>query len=139
MKNAANKVHPSLGGMAHIYSDSLGALGRVIDLPADRIPASCKHGDVLKILMVQCTDLTFSCRYSHVAAHQDDAAMVSLLERPAQLNCYMDGLAKVTLWSQEADNLPRQRPLPLEPVVVYSGNSKLTTGMKNELTFWVSR
>ena len=80
---AANKVRPGLGGLAHIFSDCLGALGRVIDLPADRIPAACKHGDILKILMMHCTELSFVCRYSHVLAHQDDTELVTRLGRPA--------------------------------------------------------
>jgi len=35
---AANKLRPSLEGHADVYSDCLGALGRVADLPPGRIP-----------------------------------------------------------------------------------------------------
>ena len=38
---AANKVWLSLRGRAVIYSDCLGALGRVANLPPHRIPTKC--------------------------------------------------------------------------------------------------
>ena len=44
---AANKVWPSLRGRAVIYSDCLGALGRVANLLPHRIPTKCRHSDIL--------------------------------------------------------------------------------------------
>ena len=44
----ANKVCPRLRGRAVIYSDCLGALGRVANLPPHCIPTKCRHSDILK-------------------------------------------------------------------------------------------
>ena len=51
---AANKVWPSQRGLAVIYSDCLGALGRVANLPPHRIPTKCRHSDILKNTLVSC-------------------------------------------------------------------------------------
>ena len=91
---AGNKLWPELEVRAVVFSDCLGALGRVADLPPHRIPTQCKHSDVLKNILVNCTDLSFSVKYAHVPAHQDDHDEYSKLLRPAQLNCLCDGMAK---------------------------------------------
>ena len=61
---AANKVWPRLIGRAVIYSDCLGALGRVANLPLHRIPTKCRHSDILKNILVNCTILSFTLAYS---------------------------------------------------------------------------
>ena len=38
---AINEVNPGLGGSIHIYSDCLGALDKVKNLPPSRIPSVC--------------------------------------------------------------------------------------------------
>ena len=91
---AANKVWPSLRGCAVIYSDCLGALGRVENLPPHRIPTKCRHLDILKNILVNCTSLSFTLAYSHVKFHQDNHEEFSNLPRPAQLNVQCDGMAK---------------------------------------------
>ena len=95
---AANKVWPSLRGRAVIYSDCLGALGRVANLPPHRIPTKCRHSDILKNILVNFTSLCFMLAYSHVKAHQDDHKEFSTLPRPAQLNVHCYGMAKNVLW-----------------------------------------
>ncbi len=45
---SVNKVNPNLLGSVHIYSDCLGALDKVENLPPHRIPSKCRHSDVLK-------------------------------------------------------------------------------------------
>ena len=67
-----NRINPTLTGKAHIISDCLGALRRVKDLPPYRIPSKCRHSDILKNIMVHCSDLSFSRLFSHVRAHQSD-------------------------------------------------------------------
>ena len=57
---AANKVWLSLRGRAVIYSDCLGALGRVANLPPHCIPTKCQHSDILKNILVNCTILSFT-------------------------------------------------------------------------------
>ena len=95
---AAKKVWPSLRGRAVIYSDCLGALERVANLPPHRIPTKCWHLDILKNILVDCTSLSFILAYSHVKAHQDNHKEFSTLPRPAQLNkeCYLGILRRAT-------------------------------------------
>jgi len=94
---AINKVHPHLTGTASIYSDCLGAIGTVATLPQSNIPARCRHSDILKIIMLHCRELSFTCSYAHVRAHQDDKLDYAQLERPAQLNVIVDFGAKLEL------------------------------------------
>jgi hypothetical protein len=44
---AINEVNPGLGGSVHIYSDCLGALDKIKNLPPLRVPAGLAHSDVL--------------------------------------------------------------------------------------------
>jgi hypothetical protein len=124
---AVNKVYPYLEGSVQIFSDCLGALDRVEHLPPHRIPSSCRHSDILKTIMLNCTNLTFSRRFSHVKAHQDDWLDWAKLSRPAQLNCACDIEAKARIQTADFSNLPPQRPFPLEPLTLYVGDEKMTT------------
>jgi hypothetical protein len=90
---AANKIEPNITGVARIYSDCLGALNQVKNLPTDRIPSKCKHSDILKTIMIQCRVLSFRLKYSRVEAHQDNHQDFSTLSRPSQLNCACDLIA----------------------------------------------
>jgi hypothetical protein len=67
-----NKTRPNLRGSVHIYSDCLGALNKVEHLPPGCIPSRCRHSDILKNILVNCSNLTFQRFFSHVKAHQDD-------------------------------------------------------------------
>jgi hypothetical protein len=67
-----DRVHSNLLGSVEVVSDCLGALKRVTDLPPYRILLRCKHYDILKNILVNCQDLSFTTYYSHVKAHQDD-------------------------------------------------------------------
>ena len=58
---AANTVCPTLSGMAHIYSDCLGALTKICHKSKNRIPARCKHSDILKNVMIHRSEFTFDC------------------------------------------------------------------------------
>ena len=133
---AANRVRPDLSGAADIFSDCLGALDKVSSLPANRIPTRCRHSDTLKNIMVNCEDLTFSRRYHHVRAHQDDSVDYLRLPRPAQLNCIVDLHAKREIWRLEGETPPTQEAFPLEPVAVFAGNEKLTSDTAPALRFW---
>ena len=55
-----NVVHPNLTGLVMILSDCLGELTKEQDLPPCRIPTQCSHSDILKNIMVNCSDLSFS-------------------------------------------------------------------------------
>ena len=67
-----NEISTDLRGSAHIYSDCLGALNKVENLPPYCIPTKYSHSDIIKNIMVNCSDLTFTRIFSHVQAHQDN-------------------------------------------------------------------
>ena len=94
---AINEVNPGLEGSVHIYSNCLGALYKVKNLPPSRVPSSLAHSDVLKNILVNCSSLTFDRHYSHVLAHQDDQLDYGDLSQPSQLNVNMDYNAKQAL------------------------------------------
>jgi hypothetical protein len=56
---AINEVNPGLEGSVHIYSDCLGALEKVKNLPSSRIPSHLAHSDVLKNILVNCSKFSF--------------------------------------------------------------------------------
>ncbi len=80
---AVETVSPGLSRSATIYSDCIGAMGRVANLPLYRIPSRCRHSDILKTIMVNCSNLSFHREYHHVAAHQDDHTRWEDLTRAA--------------------------------------------------------
>jgi hypothetical protein len=136
---AINKVHPRLTGKVRIASDCLGALGRSVELPKDRLPSGIKHSDILKVLALHCQDFSFDCIYEHVEAHQNDQDDYQSLSRPAQLNCCMDLDAKSELWEIVGQLPPQQHALPLEAVVVMIGRDKMTSASEDSIVFWCNR
>ena len=99
-----NEVFTVLQGSVYIYSNCLGALNKVKNLPPYCIPTQCSHSDILKNIMVNCSNLSFTGIFSHVKAHQDDHIGYESLTRSAQLNCQMDYHAKKAIW--ELDHNP---------------------------------
>ena len=136
---AANKLESDLEGKVEVVSDCLGALSRIESLPENRIPSGCKHSDVLKVIMIHCKKLTFECTYTHVDAHQDERKAYAELVRKSQLNCCMDSLAKKVIWLLKGEELPIQEALPLEPVAVFVGGEKMTSGSEDNIRFWCHR
>ena len=136
---AVSRSTKNLTGHVKIFSDCLGALGRVLHLPNSRIPAKCKHADILKNIMINCKKLPFSLEYLHVRAHQDDKINYGDLSRPSQLNCWADFTAKTVIWGRIGLNPLPQKPFPLEPVTIWAGGHKLTPDTISELRFWVHR
>jgi hypothetical protein len=121
-----NKVKLSLGGSVHIYSDCMGALNKVEHLPPQCIPSKCRHSDILKNIMVNCSSLSFKRLFSHVKAHQDELDNFGNLDRPAQLNCVCDGEVKQTIFQSDLTNLPPQQAFPLEAITLFVDNQKVT-------------
>ena len=134
-----NAISPGLSGQIHLFSDCLGALDMVEHIPTPRIPSRCKHADILKNILINCQGLGFDCSFSHVKAHQDDTIPFHQLDRPSQLNCMMDEMAKRAICSLHPDRLPRLRPFPMEPLVVSVGGSKITTDSGSRIRFWAHR
>ncbi len=133
---ATNKVHPGLKGLITFFSDCISGLDTVQNLPPYRIPSRCRHLDILKVIMVNCTDLSFTRHYSHVKAHQDNGTEYHLHSRESQINCAMDYKGKTTILSLNAMSLPCQQCFPLKPICVFVGNSKLTADMQDHLRYW---
>ena len=124
---SVNRVSPTLTGSVHIYSDCLGALDRLHNLPPHRIPSKCRHSDILKNVMLHCGSMSFTRQFSHVSAHQDDRTKWENLMRAEQLNCAADFGAKRVLLRHDAADLPRQQKFPLEAVCVWAGREKMTS------------
>ncbi len=133
---AINEINPDLKGSVHIFSDCLGVLNKVKDLPPTRVPSSCAHSDVLKNILVNCSNLSFERYYSHVLAHQDDKEDYQDLSRPSQLNGTMDFHAKQVLWDLQPTNLPAQQAFPLEPVCIFAESTKITPEIGDHLHYW---
>jgi len=124
---AINTIKTDISGLAKIYSDCLGALGQVANLPSNQIPSKCKHSNILKIIMINCKALLFKRKYNHVAAHQDNNMDFGLLSQPSQLNCACDYAAKRILLDLCPLDIPLQKRLPLEAVSVWAGKEKKGT------------
>jgi len=122
-----NKVNPNLLGSVHIYSNCLGVLDKVKNLPPHKIPSKCRHSDVLKNIMIHCSAMTFDRLFSHVPAHQDDREDFDNLSRQSQLNCAADFGAKRVLLSQNPGDLPKHQAFPLEAISVWAGKEKMTS------------
>jgi hypothetical protein len=116
---AVNTVSPGLTGLVRVYSDCLGALSQVAELPPYRVPACCRHSDIFKMILVNCGGLTFCRKYCHVEAHQGDKVRWEELLRKAQLNAACNAGAKAVIQKQDITDLPQQKPFPLKPICMF--------------------
>ena len=92
---SVHRISPALQGSVKIYSECIGALGRVTDQPPNRIPTRCINYNIKKTILVNCSGLLFSCIYEHVKAHQDEDGKYDTLLRQSQLHCYCDEGEKI--------------------------------------------
>jgi hypothetical protein len=63
---AMNTFSPGLTGLVQVYSDWLGVLSWIAELPPYQVPSCCRHSDILKTILVNCGGLTFGRKYCHV-------------------------------------------------------------------------
>jgi hypothetical protein len=133
------ELHPHLNGKITIYSDCKGALDKITNLPAHRLPSKCKHSDVLKNILLHGCNLPFQTELQHIPAHQDDEIEFHLLSRPAQLNCAVDAGAKQCLLQAASNSRPTRRRFPLEPIACFVGKDKMTTDTLSAIQFWAHR
>jgi hypothetical protein len=122
----SNKIAPTLMGSVHIYSDCLGALDKIQNLPPHHIPSKCQHLDVLKNTMLPCSTLSFILLFSHISAHQDDHTQWENLMSMEKLNCAADFGAKRILLSMDTNELQHQQQFLLEALCVWAGREKMT-------------
>ncbi len=97
------------------------------ELPPLCLPAKCKHLDILKNILINCSNLPFKVELVHIEAHQDDQTDFNLLSQPAQLNCMVDAGAKKCLWEADASGLVVRCRFLLEPVACHMGKDKMTS------------
>lgn len=86
--------------------------------------------------MINWSKLSFNCKYLHVEVHQDERKSYLQLPQPTQLNCCMDIDAKNVLWGLVGEAAPPQGVFPLEPVAVFVGKEKLSSGSEDILRYW---
>ncbi len=118
---AVNKCNPDLPGYILIVSDCLGALNKMENRPPYCIPTKFRHSDILKNIMVHCSDLSFHRLYSHVKAHQDNNIQYGDLSQLTQLNCQMDYHAKKAIWEAGPVDEEITQQFRLKPVYVFLG------------------
>ncbi len=131
-----NKINCNLSGGVEIVLDCLGALKQVTSLPPYRIPSRCQHSDILKNLLVNCRNLSFTLYYSHVKVHQDDNKFFKNLSRKAQLNCICDHTAKQQIVINGEEGPTTGGMFPLKPIGVFIEGEKLTSETGDQLRFW---
>ena len=102
-----------------LAADCLGALSRVVSLPPYHITSRCKHSNILKNILVNCRDLSFSVHFSHIKAHQDNRTSFGNLSRKAQLNCICDHLAKQRVGEADQSKHSGDLLFPLEPIGIF--------------------
>jgi hypothetical protein len=133
------ELHPNLSGKVALYSDCEGALDKLANLPPQRLPAKCKHSDILKNILLNCKNLPFDIVSEHIPAHQDGTIAFHLLSRAAQLNCAVDSGAKNCLLNAAASGESTRRRFPLEPIACFVGKDKMTTDTSSSIQFWAHR
>ncbi len=132
-------VSPGLTGLVHILSDCLGALHKEENLPPYGIPTKCSHSDILKNIMVNCSNISFTRNFSHIKAHQDEGIKYGSLTRHTQLNQQMDYHAKKAIWEATPDPEAPTWQFPLEPICVFLGKNKPTSDKGESFKFWVEQ
>ena len=105
-------------------------------LPPYRIPARCRHSDILKMILINCRDLSFNTHYSHIKAHQDDHKSFQTLSRKAQLNCICDNAAKFRIMADGRDRPEHGKLFPLETVGIFIRGEKMTTDTGGSIRYW---
>eukprot|EP00804_Cyclotella_cryptica_P017311 CCRYP_020335-RA/>CCRYP_020335-RA protein AED:0.23 eAED:0.30 QI:0/0/0/1/0/0/3/0/559 len=131
-----NRTWPNLKGKVEVVSDCMVALHKVETLPPGKIPSSCCHSDILKNIMLHCSNLTFHRKFSHVKAHQGDHKVFDKLLRKAQLNSGCDYGATSKLMRMALEDLPNQQAFPLEAVLILIEGQKLSTESSSTIRFY---
>ena len=72
-------LYPNLSGKVTVYSDCKGAIYKLKYLPPVCLPEKCKHLDILKNILINCSNLPFKVELVHIEAHQNDWTDFNLL------------------------------------------------------------
>jgi hypothetical protein len=133
---SVSKIHLTLAGSVEIVLDGLGALKWVTYLPPYRILSRCRHSDILKTILVNCRDLTFTTYYSHIKAHRDDHTSFKNLSRKAQLSCICNHAAKHQIVKDGIEKLMPGKMFLLEPVGLFVCGEKMTSETGSHIRYW---
>jgi hypothetical protein len=136
---SVNRLNSFLAGSVEVVFNCLGALSRVVNLPPYCIPSRCKHSDILKNILVNCRDLSFSVHFSHIKAHQNDRSSFDKLSRKAQLNCICNHLAKQQVGEAGQSKHSGDSLFPLEHIGILIGGKKLSSEPGPQLRFHAHR
>jgi hypothetical protein len=120
---SVNRVHTMLVGSVEVVLDCLGALKRVVHLSPYRIPSCCKHLDILKNILVNCRELTFTLHYSHE------------LRRKLQLNCICNHLAKQRISNSSQLQQHGNYLFPLEEIGAFIKGERLSLDTSQQIRF----
>ena len=118
------ELHPTLGCKVTMYSDCAGALDKLANLPSQCFHAKCKHSDILKNILLNCSNLPFAIALTHTPTHQDDMMDFCLLSCTAQLTCVVDARAKKCLMEAAAQGSVQW--FLLKPIACFVGKKKMT-------------
>jgi hypothetical protein len=130
--HGVHEVRPGLVGSVHILSDCLGALHKVENLPPYQIPTQCSHSDILKTIMTNCSNLSFTRIFSHVKAHQDNSVEYGSLSRHAQLNFQMDYHAKKAIWETTPEPRSPNPTIPPRADLCLPGQEQAHLGQRQK-------
>ncbi len=83
---SVNKINPTLTGIITIYSNCMGAIRTIQDIPISCLPAKTKHTNILKTPLTYEGPLTITTWYQHLVKHQDNTTSLEQLSWPALLN-----------------------------------------------------
>jgi hypothetical protein len=112
------------------------ALDRVSYLPPHRIPSRCQHTNILKTILVNCRDLSFTTYYPHIKAHQDDHTSFQNLSRKAQLNCICNHAEKFCIATDGTKQPESEKMFPLKPMGVFIQGEKMTSDTGGHIRYW---
>ncbi len=79
------------------------------------------------MILMNCRVLTFSRKYCHGEAHQDDKMKWEELSHEAQSKATCNAGAKVMIRKQDITDLPQREAFPLEPVCMFVEGKKMTS------------
>ena len=139
MLRSVSRIKPKLEGTCKIYSDCLRVLARIAKLSLHRIHSRCRHSEILKNIMVNCSNLAFTRTYMHVDAHQDHEKLWDETIRLAQLNLVCTIGDKMEIYEVNNDRTVKRRPYPLEPICIVVSGTKITLDAGPEIKYTVQK
>ncbi len=96
---------------------------------------SASTWNILKSILVNCRDLTFTLYYLHVKAHQDDDVALNKFSQKLQLNCICNHLAKQSISKSTQQQQQDSYLFPLEPIGIFIKCTKMSSSAGQKIHF----